>query len=230
MYIWGYRLLIFFDNSSTSFTRTGFLILFNVSSELDSTARLKKQYPDFIARSKKASSFSARTLEPPMDAHFKFFGSHQIKKAYKPVMAGLNYFLTDQARGGDSPGLIGEKKDVKVWLSWLERYAHDEIGYLSTPIGNLPLYEDLKALFQKIIYKAYARGIYTKQFSLYVDHIIQRIELQQEAYTKEKNIPLILFDILARQKKELSALKEVHGSIVLPTIFTPMGTGGRLSE
>lgn len=161
-----------------------------------------------------------------MDAQFKFFDSDQINKEYKPVMAGLNYFLIDQARGGDSPRLIGEKRDVKVWLSWLERYAHDEIGYISTPIGNLSLYEDLKALFQEIIHKEYARGIYTKQFSLYVDHMIQRIELQEEAYAKEKNIPLILFDILGNQKKELSALKEVHGSIVLPTIFTSMGPGG----
>jgi len=29
-----------------------------------------------------------------MDAQFKFFGSDKIKKEYKPVMAGLNYFLT----------------------------------------------------------------------------------------------------------------------------------------
>ena len=135
-------------------------------------------------------------------------------------MAGLNYFLTDKARGGDSPRLIGEKRDVKVWLSWLERYAYDEIDYFTTPIGNLPKYDDLKLLFKQIIGKDYSRDLYIKQFSLYLDHIIERVELQQKAYAKEERVPQILFDILAEQKKELSALKEIHGSIVSPDVFT----------
>lgn len=156
-----------------------------------------------------------------MDAQFNFFGNDKIKEDYKPVMAGLNYFLTDKARGGDSSKLIGEKRDVKVWLSWLERYAHNEIEYLSTPIGNLPRYDDLKLLFKQIIDKDYTKELYIRQFSLYMDNIIKRVELQQEAYGKEEGIPQTLFDILAGQKKELSALKESHGSIVLPDVFTP---------
>ncbi len=154
-----------------------------------------------------------------MNAQFSFFGSDKIKKEYKPVMAGLNYFLTDEARGGNSPKLIGEKRDVKVWLSWLERYAHNEIEYISTPIGNLPKYDDLKLLFKQIIDKDYTKDLYTKQFSLYMDNIIKRVELQQEAYGKEDKIPQALFDILAGQKKELLALKDAHGSIVSPDVF-----------
>ena len=154
-----------------------------------------------------------------MDAQFTFFGSAKIKKEHTPGMASLNYFLTDKARGGDSPKLIGEKKDVKVWLSWLERYAHNEIEYLSTPIGNLPRYDDLKLLFKQIIDKDYTKELYTKQFSLYMDNIIDRVELQQKAYGKEEGIPQTLFDILAEQKKQLSALKDAHGSIVLPDVF-----------
>jgi phosphoenolpyruvate carboxykinase (GTP) len=154
-----------------------------------------------------------------MDAQFKFFGSPDIKKEYQPVMAGLNYFLTDQARGGTSSRLLGEKRDVKVWLSWLERYAHNEISFWETPIGNLPKYEDLKTLFKQIIDKEYDKALYTKQFSLYIDNIVNRIELQQAAYSKEEGIPHILFDILAKQKTALTALKEKHGSIVSPDLF-----------
>ncbi|MCP3873107.1 MAG: phosphoenolpyruvate carboxykinase (GTP), partial [Desulfobacteraceae bacterium] len=154
-----------------------------------------------------------------MDAQFKFFGNDKIKQDYKPVMAGLNYFLTDQARGGDSSKLLGEKRDVKVWLSWLERYAHDEIDYISTPVGNLPKYEDLKSLFKQIIDKDYSKELYTKQFSLYLDNILKRVNLQQDAYGKEEGIPQQLFDILAQQKKDLIALKEAHGSIVAPDKF-----------
>ncbi|MCM2286874.1 MAG: phosphoenolpyruvate carboxykinase (GTP) [Desulfobacula sp.] len=163
--------------------------------------------------------FIPGALADYMDVQFRFFGSSRIKPEYRPVMAGLNYFLTDQARGGSSPKLLGEKKDVKVWLSWLERYAHDEIGYLSTPIGNLPKYEDLKALFKDIINKDYPRDLYVKQFSLYLDNIIKRIELQEAAYAKEKGLPPQLPEILAGQKEGLLALKKAHGSIVHPDVF-----------
>ena len=155
-----------------------------------------------------------------MDAQFKFFGSDKIKEEYKPVMAGLNYFLTDKARGGESSKLLGEKRDVKVWLSWLERYAHNEIDYIATPIGNLPRYDDLKLLFKQIIDKEYTKELYIKQFSLYLDNIIKRIELQQDAYAKEQGIPQILFDILAEQKKALLALKDAHGSILSPEVLS----------
>jgi phosphoenolpyruvate carboxykinase (GTP) len=154
-----------------------------------------------------------------MNAQFKFFGNEKINKKYTPVMAGLNYFLTDQARGGDSPALLGEKKDVKVWLAWLERYAHNETGFISTPIGNIPKYEDLKDLFTQIIDKEYGKNLYTRQFSLYIDNIIKRIDLQEKAYAKEEKIPSILFDILAEQKQGLLALKDAHGSIVTPDIL-----------
>ncbi|MDA8135120.1 MAG: phosphoenolpyruvate carboxykinase (GTP) [Desulfobacteraceae bacterium] len=163
--------------------------------------------------------FIPGALADYMDVQFRFFASSRIKPEYRPVMAGLNYFLTDQARGGSSPKLLGEKKDVKVWLSWLERYAHDEIGYLSTPIGNLPKYEDLKALFKDIINKDYPKDLYVKQFSLYLDNIIKRIELQEAAYAKEKGLPETLPRILAEQKEGLLALKKSHGSIVHPDVF-----------
>lgn len=154
-----------------------------------------------------------------MDAQFRFFGNTSIKPEYQPVMAGLNYFLTEESRGGNSSKLIGEKRDVKVWLAWLERYAHNEVGYLSTPIGNLPKFDDLKRLFKEIIDKEYTKELYKKQFSLYLEHILKRIELQQAAYGKEEDIPQTLFDILAEQKEGLLKLKQEHGSIVAPDKF-----------
>ena len=151
-----------------------------------------------------------------MDAQFKFFGSSKIKEEYKPVLAGLNYFLTDEARGGNTPSLLGEKQDVKVWLSWLERYVNKEVKHISTPIGNLPLYDDLKYLFKQIIKKEYTKELYTKQFSLYIDNIVNLIDLQHTAYSKEEKVPAILFEILDKQKQELIKLRELHGNIITP--------------
>jgi phosphoenolpyruvate carboxykinase (GTP) len=146
-----------------------------------------------------------------MDAQFAFFNSDKLKS--KPIIAGLNYFLTHKARGGEGTGLLGEKRDVKVWLGWLELRAHGDVDAIETPIGLVPKYEDLQALFAKIG-KEYTRELYDKQFTLYVDNILARIELQEEAYQKETNIPPRLFEIYREQRKGLEALKAEFGPTV----------------
>lgn len=151
-----------------------------------------------------------------MDAQFKFFGSDKIAEDKRPVMAGLNYFLTHAARGGEGKQLLGEKRDVKAWLAWLERRAHNDVEAIDTPIGYLPKYEDLERLFKERIDKDYPQELYTKQFSLYIDNILARIELQLEAYGKEKNLPGKLFEVLEQQREELIALKDKFGPIVTP--------------
>ncbi|MBW1912411.1 MAG: phosphoenolpyruvate carboxykinase (GTP), partial [Deltaproteobacteria bacterium] len=133
-----------------------------------------------------------------MDAQFVFFNSDKLKS--KPIMAGLNYFLTHSARGGEGDKLLGEKRDVKAWLDWLELDA------IETPIGYIPMYEDLKVLFEGID-KEYPKDLYEKQFAFYVDNIIGRIDLQEEAYKKEENIPARVFEIYGEQRKGLEALK-----------------------
>ena len=154
-----------------------------------------------------------------MDAQFKFFGNEKIADNYKPVMAGLNYFLTHEARGGDSKKLLGEKRDVKVWLSWLERLAHNDVTGIKTPIGFIPQYDDLKSLFSSIIDKPYPYELYEKQFSLYVDLIIDRIDLQKNAYSKEKRIPERFFELLDEQRNGLVQLKEKFGAIIKPDLL-----------
>jgi len=160
--------------------------------------------------------FIPGALADYMDAQFQFYNSKKIDDKKRPMLAGLNYFLTHEARGGESKKLLGEKRDVKVWLGWLERRFHGDVDAILTPIGYLPLYEDLKKLFKDIIDKEYTEDLYIKQFSLYVDNIVARVDLQKEAYGKEKNVPARLFEILKEQKEGLLALKEKFGSIVTP--------------
>ncbi|MCK5618342.1 MAG: phosphoenolpyruvate carboxykinase (GTP), partial [Candidatus Krumholzibacteria bacterium] len=84
-----------------------------------------------------------------MKVQFEFFNSDKIADDMRPIMAGLNYFLTHEARGGtEGKKLLGEKRDVKVWLGWLELLAHKEIDVIETPVGFIPKYEDLKGLFK----------------------------------------------------------------------------------
>ncbi len=157
--------------------------------------------------------FIPGSLADYMDAQFKFFNSTKFSDEAKPVIAGLNYFLTHGNRGGSGTKLLGEKKDVKVWLGWLELYAHGDVEAISTPIGMLPGYEDLRRLFSGIK-KEYPKSLYDSQFALYVDNIVKRIDMQREEYSKEANIPQRLFEVYTDQKKELLALKEKFGAVV----------------
>jgi len=158
--------------------------------------------------------FIPGSLGDYMNAQFAFFGNKKITN--KPIMAGLNYFLTHKARSGKSEKLLGEKKDVKVWLGWLERLAHNEVDKIKTPIGYIPKFEDLKKLFKSEINKEYTKKLYEKQFSIYTENIIKRTNFLIKAYKKEKNIPQKFFRILEKQKKELIKIKNLYGSIITP--------------
>ena len=160
--------------------------------------------------------FIPGSLGDYMDAQFKFFGSSKIDSGKRPILAGLNYFLTEEARGGSSSKLLGEKRDVKAWLGWLERRAHQDVDAIETPIGYLPKYEDLKDLFRDIINKDYPQELYAQQFSLYIEKILARIDLQTEAYRKEENIPERLFAVLLEQRSGLLSLQEKFGPIASP--------------
>lgn len=157
--------------------------------------------------------FIPGALADYMNAQFKFFNSDKITAQAKPVLAGLNYFLTHENRGGKGSGLLGEKKDVKVWLGWLELYAHGDVEAIETPIGMLPRYDDLKKLFSTID-KDYPKSLYDMQFAIYVDNIVKRIDLQREAYSQEENIPERLYEIYTEQKEGLLSLKKRFGAIV----------------
>ena len=161
--------------------------------------------------------FTPGSLGGYMDAQFEFFNSKKIAADKQPILAGLNYFLTEQARGGDSTKLLGEKRDVKAWMAWLERRAHGEIDAIDTPIGYIPKYDDLKKMFKEKIDKDYPEDLYEKQFSLYADNILGRIDLQIEAYGKEDNVPPKFFDLLKAQRSALQSLKDKYGSVITPT-------------
>ncbi len=158
-----------------------------------------------------------------MDAQLKFFNNDKI--AEKPIMAGLNYFLTAGSRGGDASdtSLLGEKRDVGPWLTWLERRANGDVKAIDTPIGLLPLYEDLKAIFKETIDKEYAEELYNKHFSLYADKIEARIALQTEAYKAEKECPSVIFEVYQAQKKGLDELRAKYGAVITPAQLIEAG-------
>ncbi|MBT8386585.1 MAG: phosphoenolpyruvate carboxykinase (GTP) [Ignavibacteria bacterium] len=160
--------------------------------------------------------FIPGSLSDYMKNQFDVYNHYDLSDEGRPIMAGLNYFLTDKARGGKTTKLLGEKRDVKVWLTWLGKRAHNDVEAIETPIGYIPKYEDLKKLFSSIINKDYTKDLYDKQFSLYIDNIQSRIELQKEAFGKEENLPEQLFKVYDEWNEGLNLLKDKFGAIVSP--------------
>ena len=163
--------------------------------------------------------FIPGALADYMKVQFQFFGNKKYTKKSQPILAGLNYFLTDQARGGKTTKLLGEKRDVKAWLTWLARFAHGDYEGIETPIGFIPKYEDMKETFADTIGKKYPKTLYMKQFSIYTDLIQARIDLQREAFGKEKNLPKKLFQVYGQWERGLKALKKKHGNVVTPDLL-----------
>ena len=77
-------------------------------------------------------------------------------------------------------------------------------------------FEDLKRLFSSLINKDYPRELYDRQFSIYVDNIQARIDLQREAFGKDEGIPARLFEVYDEWSRGLAALKDKYGPIVSP--------------
>ena len=157
--------------------------------------------------------FIPGALADYMNSQFEFFNSEKLSDEGRPIISGLNYFLTHKSRGGPGRGLLGEKRDVKVWLGWLELFAHGDVEAIDTPVGYIPKYEDLKRLFAGID-KEYPKSLYDMQFALYVDKVVDRIELQSEAYGQEENLPQQLFRVYEERKAELLALKAKYGAVI----------------
>lgn len=161
------------------------------------------------------ASFIPGPLADYMKSQYAFFGNPNIAAEKKPIFVGLNYFLNDISRGGTTTKLLGEKRDVKVWMAWMDRYAFGEVEAIDTPIGYLPKYEDLKMLFKQIIAKEYPKELYDRQFAIYADKHIERLAMQEQKFAEEQGeIPSIFMDILRRQQAELTELKAKHGAVI----------------
>jgi len=135
-----------------------------------------------------------------------------------PRIFGVNYFLKDEGRN-----YLTGMLDKRVWLKWMERRVHNELGAIRTPIGLLPQYEDLKRLFSEVLDKDYSEKDYEKQFTLRLPENITKVERIEEIYRKLPDIPPILFECLEAQKKRLQKARKEYGDYVPPEIFRRKG-------
>ncbi|MGC9048147.1 MAG: phosphoenolpyruvate carboxykinase (GTP) [Caldisphaera sp.] len=139
--------------------------------------------------------------------HFDF--GKKLKR--KPKIFGVNYFL----KGSDG-NFLSEKTDKKVWLKWMELRVYDEIGFLKSPTGRIPLYQDLEKLFNKEIGKEYKTEVYEKQFTIRIPEHLDKIERIWSTYEKISDTPQQLFKILKEEKDRLILYRDRFGNYISP--------------
>ncbi|MDD5634302.1 MAG: phosphoenolpyruvate carboxykinase (GTP) [Candidatus Omnitrophica bacterium] len=132
-----------------------------------------------------------------------------------PLVFHVNYFL----RNKEGKYLNGIK-DKHVWVKWMEMRVHGEAGEIKTPVGLIPIYEDLTVLFKKILNASYTKEQYEEQFKIRISENLAKIERIKNIYhTKVFDTPHILMKTLDAQKMRLEKCREKHGDYVSPFVL-----------
>ena len=131
---------------------------------------------------------------------------------YCPTVFATNYFLKNE-KGKYLNGIL----DKKIWLIWAEGRTRNEFKAIKTPIGYLPLYEDLKLLFKTELGKDYKEIEYLEQFTLRVDNLLAKLQRMEKMYKTEKDIPKFFWNSLNQQRSELEQMKKgYHKNLITP--------------
>jgi phosphoenolpyruvate carboxykinase (GTP) len=132
-----------------------------------------------------------------------------------PLIFASNYFIRSEA--GDYLTGMNAKN---VWIKWMELRVHGEVDGIETPIGLLPRYADLKALFRQVLDQDYAESDYEEQFAIRVPENLGKLARIEDIYrTKVDDAPESLFEALAAERSRLQAAQAKHGDRISPNSF-----------
>ncbi len=129
----------------------------------------------------------------------------------KPHIFGVNYFLRDE-----NGKYLTNKRDKYVWLKWMELRANRDVDAIETPTGYIPLYTDLKKLFEKELDKEFREELYEKLFTIRIAKHLEKTERIWRIYSTIPDTPKKLFNILIEQKKRLKDAEWHYGTAVSP--------------
>ncbi|MHC4983386.1 MAG: phosphoenolpyruvate carboxykinase (GTP) [Planctomycetota bacterium] len=128
-----------------------------------------------------------------------------------PLIFATNYFL----KGPDGE-YLNEMLDKGVWVKWTELRVHGEVRAAKAPTGFLPLYEDLRRLFNEVRDKDYGKDEYVQQFTTRVPENLAKLERIENIYRDVSDVPQVVFETLGEQRRRLEALRDAKGDYVSP--------------
>ena len=145
-------------------------------------------------------------LVVPLGKYLNNHNSFGKNLKHCPQVFSTNYFLKDKD-GKYLNGIL----DKKVWVIWAEGRTRGDFEAIKTPIGHLPKYEDLKALFKIELNKDYSRDDYIAQFTIRINLLLNKLNRIEKLYKAEKEIPKFFWDILFNQRTRLMDLQKEIG-------------------
>ncbi len=149
-------------------------------------------------------------LSTYINSHLRF-GDH-LDKPIK--IFSTNYFLKEDGK------YLNGMLDKKIWALWMEGRVHGNYAAIETPIGLIPKYEDLEALFKENNEEDYSKQAYNKQFSVRLDKYLDKMNRIEKIFKEEKDIPQVFWDHFEQQKKRLQEARKEHGKpVVQPEEF-----------
>ena len=129
-----------------------------------------------------------------------------------PLVFGVNYFLRDR-----EGRFLNEVRDKAVWIKWMELRVRGEADVVWSATGWIPKYDDLKQLFRQVLEKEYTLDDYVEQFTLRVPENLAKLERVEKFHrTEVPDAPAVLFDVLARQRQRLLAVRKKLGDYPTP--------------
>ncbi len=137
------------------------------------------------------------------------------KLSRPPVIFGVNYFLKDSE--GE---WLNAKTDKAIWLKWMERRVHGDVGAIETPVGYIPKYEDLRLLFKEVQGKDYTEEDYVTQFALRIPPFLAKTRRILDIYrTQVTDSPAAVFRVAEAEIARLEEAREQFGDLVPPDRF-----------
>ncbi|MBS7288200.1 MAG: phosphoenolpyruvate carboxykinase (GTP) [Candidatus Freyarchaeota archaeon] len=130
-----------------------------------------------------------------------------------PKIYGVNYFLSENGK------YLTDKEDKKVWLKWMACRVEEEVEAVTTPIGYLPLYSDLKKLFMDVLSKEYDVEAYKKQFTIKLDKYDEKARRILRIYSEIPETPAEVFTTLEEQLSRLRRYMQEYGPHLNPLVL-----------
>ncbi|TDA33037.1 MAG: phosphoenolpyruvate carboxykinase (GTP) [Hadesarchaea archaeon] len=183
------------------------IILYGAGLETETTFAIVEE-PKFEINVMSIQDFLSIPLGDYIRNYLEF--GRKLKKV--PLVFGVNYFLRHPKTGE----YLNHRLDKHVWVKWMERRIHGEMGALVSPTGLIPKHEDLVELFREIRGKEYTWEEYEQQFSIRVKWLLKKVGRVEEFWRKEEGTPKEVFEVLEETREGLEELKKRFGDPVSP--------------
>ena len=128
----------------------------------------------------------------------------------RPTVFGTNYFIKKDGQ------YLNGKLDKSVWVKWMDLRVNGEVEVLDAAYGKIPLFADLKPLFQTVLGIEYTEKDYVDQFMIRIPECLAKLDRMDAIYADVQELPQTMLDELAGQRERLVKLQAEKGDYISP--------------